>query len=162
YTFEHPRPELDPSQIVEVQVLKGERAVAAYGQAGAPGGVIITTPRGAASGEVRVGLVPGGTRPNRRESRAGRKPGGRVAGRGGGGGEERVGLRPGESVGNRGESRAAESPLGRVDGVVVPASALRDSDADDIRDIQVLKGPAVVQQYGDRAADGVVLVRTKD
>ncbi|HEX6751701.1 MAG TPA: TonB-dependent receptor plug domain-containing protein [Longimicrobium sp.] len=79
------------------------------------------------------------------------------------GGEQRIALDPGATFRIRGNATvAAENPLVLVDGVVVPVSALRDIDADDIRDIQVLKGPAAVQQYGDRAADGVVLVRTKD
>jgi TonB-dependent SusC/RagA subfamily outer membrane receptor len=76
-------------------------------------------------------------------------------------GEQRTAAVPDGSVRIRGNAAVSPSLLVLVDGREVPAASLRDIDADDIRDIQVLKGRAAVEQYGDRAADGVVVVRTK-
>jgi TonB-dependent SusC/RagA subfamily outer membrane receptor len=61
----------------------------------------------------------------------------------------------------RGSSAISGDPLVLVDGRAVPAATLHDIAADQILDIQVLKGSAAVERYGDRASDGVIVVRTK-
>jgi TonB-dependent SusC/RagA subfamily outer membrane receptor len=60
-----------------------------------------------------------------------------------------------------GDGRIAGNPLVLVDGRAVPVASLRDIATDEIVDIEVLRGPAAVERYGDRATDGVVVVRTK-
>lgn len=77
------------------------------------------------------------------------------------GGEPHVLFSPGGTIRLRGSAAAGVEPIVLVDGVRVPAVALRDIDADRILDIQLLKGPAAVERYGQGAAEGVVLVRTK-
>jgi TonB-dependent SusC/RagA subfamily outer membrane receptor len=60
----------------------------------------------------------------------------------------------GETVGDD------EEPLFVVDGVIV-ARGMIDLDAVNIESIEVIKGEAVKQLYGDRAANGVVTITTK-
>ncbi|HSU15820.1 TonB-dependent receptor plug domain-containing protein [Longimicrobium sp.] len=76
------------------------------------------------------------------------------------GGHDAVVQREGQ-IRIRGSNAITGDVLVMVDGRAVPAATLQDIAADDILDIQVLKGAAAVQQYGDRAAEGVVVVRTK-
>ena len=76
----------------------------------------------------------------------------------------------------RGETSIAgnNQPLFIVDGVIVDNSQLRTSDAsrdfanaisdinsEDIETISVLKGPNAAALYGSRAANGVILIKTK-
>lgn len=68
---------------------------------------------------------------------------------------------PGGTIRLRGSAVAGAEPLVLVDGVRVPAAALRDIAVGRILDIQLLKGPAAVERYGEGAAQGVVLVRMK-
>jgi len=58
-------------------------------------------------------------------------------------------------------SALSGDPLVLVDGRAVPAAALQDISADQILDIEVLKGSAAVERYGDRASQGAIVVRTK-
>ena len=61
----------------------------------------------------------------------------------------------------RGNTAISDDVLVLVDGHAVSAASLQDIPTADILDIQVLKGAAAVRQYGDRAAEGVIVVRTK-
>ena len=75
-----------------------------------------------------------------------------------------VAIVPADAFELRGPATVAPTsaePLVLVDGVRVAAATLRDIDAERILDIQVLKGPDAVERYGEGAAEGVVLVRTK-
>jgi len=48
-----------------------------------------------------------------------------------------------------------------VDGKEIPASRLGALDSERIESIEIMKGPPAVAVYGPRAAEGVIVVRTK-
>lgn len=52
-------------------------------------------------------------------------------------------------------------PLLFVDGVEIPGGRLDTLDSDRIESIEIMRGPPAVAVYGPRAAEGVILVRTK-
>ncbi|HEU4456801.1 MAG TPA: TonB-dependent receptor plug domain-containing protein [Longimicrobium sp.] len=56
---------------------------------------------------------------------------------------------------------SASRPLVIVDGRVLPEDRLRDIDPDQIESIEILRAQQAVPIYGHRAADGVILIRTK-
>jgi TonB-dependent starch-binding outer membrane protein SusC len=59
-----------------------------------------------------------------------------------------------------GGPQGAERPLVFVDGEELPLDGLRQLEPEDIESFEVLKGSAAIILYGDRAVDGVILVRT--
>jgi outer membrane receptor protein involved in Fe transport len=61
----------------------------------------------------------------------------------------------------RGSSAISGDPLVLVDGRAVSAASLQDIAADQILDVEVVKGPAAVERYGERAGGGAIVVRTK-
>ena len=56
---------------------------------------------------------------------------------------------------------SASRPLVIVDGRVLAEDRLRDIDPDQIESIEILRAQQAVPIYGHRAADGVILIRTK-
>lgn len=72
-----------------------------------------------------------------------------------------AGVTPRGEIRIRGSSPISGDPLVLVDGRAVSVATLRDIATDQILDIQVLKGSAAVERYGDRASQGVIVVRTK-
>ena len=54
-----------------------------------------------------------------------------------------------------------EDVLMFIDGVEVSAATMEDLSPDDIETINVLKGDAAVQQYGERGRQGVIEIQTK-
>ena len=54
-----------------------------------------------------------------------------------------------------------EDALMFIDGVEVPTSRLKELSADDIETINVWKGDAAVERFGERGRNGVVEVQTK-
>lgn len=123
-----------PSNVSSIEVLKGPAAAAidAYGERGANGVVKITTKQAPISGET--------TPP-----------------------KSSIELRtqPLQDLQTKGD------PLLVVDGVVVAdgttheSLAASDLDPDDIASIEVLKGAAVTDAYGERGANGVVKITTE-
>lgn len=82
------------------------------------------------------------------------------------------GLFIGSSSGQPGESgrvilrgigsfNGATNPIYIIDGVETGQAALRNLNSDDIEDINVLKGPSATAQYGNRGANGVIVIKTK-
>ena len=63
----------------------------------------------------------------------------------------------------RADVRPAPEPLIIVDGVIVNRGAafIREMNPNGIESIEVLKGEAAKDQYGSRAGDGVIVIRTK-
>jgi TonB-dependent SusC/RagA subfamily outer membrane receptor len=55
-----------------------------------------------------------------------------------------------------------EEPLFVVDGVIVARGMIDNIDPRNIEAVEVIKGEAVKQLYGDRAANGVVIITTKN
>ena len=55
----------------------------------------------------------------------------------------------------------ATQPLIFVNGVEADTGTVRKLDELNIESIEVIKGKAAVAQYGERAAKGVILVKTK-
>lgn len=53
------------------------------------------------------------------------------------------------------------APMVVVDGVILPAGSMPDIVPQTIESIEVVKGAAGIAIYGDRAANGVIVVRTK-
>lgn len=54
-----------------------------------------------------------------------------------------------------------ESPLFVVDGVIVAEETAHDVAPADIGSVEVVKAPAALKRYGERAAHGAVLIRTR-
>jgi TonB-dependent SusC/RagA subfamily outer membrane receptor len=59
-----------------------------------------------------------------------------------------------------GGHQGPERPLLLVDGEELTHGGLRQVDPGSIESIEVLKGSAAILLYGDRAVDGVILIRT--
>ena len=66
-----------------------------------------------------------------------------------------------ENIIIRGKNSSAKKPLTIVDGKETDQD-LNQSEADNIESITVLKGETGVSLYGPKAADGVILITTKD
>ncbi len=56
---------------------------------------------------------------------------------------------------------SANAPMVIVDGVILPAGSMPDILPQNIESIEVVRGAAGVALYGDRAANGVIFVKTK-
>ena len=54
----------------------------------------------------------------------------------------------------------ATEPLILLDGKAISVAEVRVLDAKTIESVQVVKGRAALQQYGERAANGVVVITT--
>jgi TonB-dependent starch-binding outer membrane protein SusC len=57
--------------------------------------------------------------------------------------------------------QSARQPLILVDGSEIPQSELPAIVPERIESVEILKGPSGVAVYGERAANGVILIRTK-
>jgi bla regulator protein BlaR1 len=57
-----------------------------------------------------------------------------------------------------GLSQAAGSPLLVIDGVIIPDQVLKALKPEDIEKIEVFKGNAAVDRFGERAAAGVIYI----
>lgn len=53
-------------------------------------------------------------------------------------------------------------PLMFIDGEQIDDADLKDMDSDKIETIEVLKGKKAIEKYGEKAKDGVVIIKTKD
>lgn len=53
-------------------------------------------------------------------------------------------------------------PLMFIDGEQIDDVDLKDMDSDKIETIEVLKGKKAIEKYGEKAKDGVVIIKTKD
>ena len=60
-----------------------------------------------------------------------------------------------------GSISGADAPLIIVDGVVVSGGSWRQIAPSDIESVEVVKGAASVAQYGAKAANGVITIKTK-
>ena len=73
-----------------------------------------------------------------------------------------VQLRGATSINNSGRS---QSPLYIVDGIIidpsVSGSPMGDINPDDVESIEIIKGASGASEYGARAANGVIAIRTK-
>ena len=49
-----------------------------------------------------------------------------------------------------------------IDGEQIDDVDLKDMDSDKIETIEVLKGKKAIEKYGEKAKDGVVIIKTKD
>ena len=58
-------------------------------------------------------------------------------------------------------SEDGEQPLMIVDGKEIEGGSLKDIDSDTIETVEVLKGEKAVEKYGEKAKDGVVIIKTK-
>ena len=56
---------------------------------------------------------------------------------------------------------AGQEPLFILDGVVDPRPSRYGLDPADIENIEIVKGPAATQVYGERGRNGVVIITTK-
>ena len=54
-----------------------------------------------------------------------------------------------------------EKPLMIVDGKEMTEGSMEDIDPEDIATIDVLKGDKAVEKYGEKAKNGVVIIKTK-
>lgn len=129
--------ELNALDIERIEVVKGPAARSSYGERASDGVIRITT-KGAADGLAAEG----------RTDRQPADPGTT--------GSIRLGTAP--------DGPALDGdPLIIVDGVVQGTDAdLEELKALDIERIEVVKGPAAKSLYGERAADGVIQITTKD
>jgi hypothetical protein len=165
--------DLDALDVARMEVVKGEAARELYGERAANGVVMITTGEGGSSGVDRDSEAAGGTRGTIR-LRSAEPESGTWESTVGVSREEEVG-RPAESLRadssltarsswtHRGVSGAAgESPLVIVDGVIMGREAdLEEINALDIESIEVVKGEAALEAYGERARDGLIRITTK-
>jgi hypothetical protein len=165
--------DLDPSEIESLEVVKGPAAERLYGDLAADGMIHITT-KEAAAREGDEADAPGSRsdviegrirlREDTSEMTLRLEDGRRLrmvkipdddAGE-----NSSVQLRGITSVGADG---GPSKPLIIVDGVVQgDDAALSDLNALDIASIEVVKGPAAERLHGERAADGVIQITTKD
>jgi TonB-dependent SusC/RagA subfamily outer membrane receptor len=60
-----------------------------------------------------------------------------------------------------GGGQSTRRPLIVVDGRELPEDRLREIRPEQIESIEILRAPQAISIYGPRAADGVILVRTK-
>ena len=58
-------------------------------------------------------------------------------------------------------SEGDEQPLMIVDGKEVEGGSLEDINPDDIETVNVYKGDKAIEKYGDKAKNGVVVIKTK-
>ena len=58
-------------------------------------------------------------------------------------------------------SEGDEKPLMIVDGKEVEGGSLEDINSDDIETVKVYKGDKAIEKYGDKAKNGVVVIKTK-
>ncbi|MCA0932424.1 M56 family metallopeptidase [Lutimonas saemankumensis] len=58
-------------------------------------------------------------------------------------------------------SEDGEKPLMIVDGKEIEGGSLKDIDSKNIETVEVLKGDKAVEKYGEKAKDGVVIIKTK-
>ena len=58
-------------------------------------------------------------------------------------------------------SEGDEQPLMIVDGKEVEGGSLEDINPDDIETVNVYKGDKAIEKYGEKAKDGVVVIKTK-
>jgi TonB-linked SusC/RagA family outer membrane protein len=88
---------------------------------------------------------------------AGKVSGARIAvGRGNPGAAPTIRLRGSTNLGI-----GSSSPLILVDGVILRSGGIQDFDAQDIENIEILKGAAAASFYGSDAANGVIAITTK-
>ncbi len=160
---------LDPQTIERIEVIKGAQAAALYGEEGADGVILVfTRPGEAAPPEAarkegpptvelavdppRVALpavdVPG-VDPLKVDPATVDPPGPDDAG-------------PSKALRLRNTLSPGKEPLVLVDGVVVDSETWREEIApQDIEKIEVIKGPAALALYGERAANGVIIITRK-
>ena len=60
------------------------------------------------------------------------------------------------------EKDGDSKPLMFIDGEQIDDVDLKDMDSDKIETIEVLKGKKAIEKYGEKAKDGVVIIKTKD
>ncbi|HEX6631266.1 MAG TPA: TonB-dependent receptor plug domain-containing protein [Gemmatimonadaceae bacterium] len=144
---------LPPESIDRVEVVKGAAAAALYGDRAAGGVVNITTKQGAA--RAGGGATTGRASAAAREAERTRTRAAAAAAVGGGANAAGITIRRAPD--------ADGEPLYVIDGVIVPADdpAVRDLAPDRIESVEVVKGQAAVEKYGDRAAHGVITITTK-
>lgn len=146
--------DLDSEEIESVKVLKGEAAASRFGDQGSAGVVLITTKGGDGPQEVEI------VEPDYIE---GKVAGARiVVGQtlDTSSGEPRGDVR----ITSESEGEEAERPLVVVDGVPAEGSdgASATMDAENIESVEVLKGAAAAERYGERGRHGVILIKTRN
>lgn len=164
------QPKLNPNDITSMNVLKGEKAQAQYGEKGKHGVVMITTNKGKGGSGVKVINF-------KRDSVASvrvisfKRDSVRV---------RSVKLKADTAqtinksynvnqntnvkttVSIRGLDSLKAQPLVIVNGVVKTLTALNTMDKNRITSVNVLKGESAVSIYGSAGANGVIVVNTKD
>ncbi len=141
--------DIEPRNVEAIEVIKGEAVKQLYGDRAANGVVAITT---------------GQENPDAMSIAEMQTPKARLLAEAAEGTATTVRSgNPVVLVRGEGESEVAESqPLFVIDGVIVGlAPQLLDIGSPDIASIEVIKGEAAKQLYGDRAANGVVIITTK-
>jgi len=171
---------IPPAEISSIQVLKGEAAVGPFGVRAADGVVHVITKKAAAAGvEKKLQYVAEQAVVQQREFEAAaaeQANGGVVVRRREAAtAEEGVAIRKKEAAAAEFKRQAeagataggelklrSEAPLFVIDGEVKPASFRLDGLAkESIQSIEVLKAELAVSRYGERGANGVIIITTK-
>jgi TonB-dependent SusC/RagA subfamily outer membrane receptor len=140
-----------PEDIVHVEIMKGTAAAARFGERGRHGVILVTTREGAAARPTDPAARPTdpAARPTEPAARA-TEPAARDR-------QPFIRVQPSRTPGETPEP----APLYILDGVIMTGDVLSRIRPDDIESIEVVKGAAAVRLYGSRAANGVILIRTK-
>jgi TonB-dependent SusC/RagA subfamily outer membrane receptor len=136
--------DIQPEDIAHVEIMKGAAAAARYGERGRHGVILVTTREGAAARPTDPAARP--TDPAARAT----EPAARDR-------QPLIRMQPSRTPGEAPEP----APLYIIDGVIMTGDVLSRIRPDDIESIEVVKGAAAVRLYGSRAANGVILIRTK-
>lgn len=141
--------QIDPNRIESIDVLKGEKAAAAYGEKGRNGVIKIRAK------DPDVIVVQGyATKKTNDPPIAINGPGEIVV----------VGYGTKEQAANKGSIVAKGQKIPAVvvlDGKRIPSSEIDRMSADDIATVNVLKGEQAVAKYGAEASDGAIEIVTK-
>lgn len=135
--------EINPNDIAEIYILKGEQAINTYGNE-AKDGVISVTLKGY-QGKRELSL----------ESK-GEKPAGAIL--------SQPSKNQSSVVKIRGVNAGADAPLFIVDGVLVDQAEgkLENLNPDEIKSISVVKDAKSLAEYGDKAKGGLIIISTKE
>ena len=135
--------EINPNDIAEIYILKGEQAINTYGNE-AKDGVISVTLKGY-QGKRELSL----------ESKGGKPAGAILA---------QPSKNQSSVVKIRGVNAGTDAPLFIVDGVLVDQAEgkLENLNPDEIKSISVVKDAKSLAEYGDKAKGGLIIISTKE
>lgn len=132
--------DLDPKEIASIQVVKGDGAINSFGEEGKQGIIAITTKANAESPEVialqeKIALSPDFT-------------------------PEEKAKKPATKVSVKSENSLQDKYI-LIDGEEVDYAAFQSLQKENIKNVEVWKGKQAIEKYGNKAANGAIIITTK-